>query len=100
LTITIAGVVHWWAVLVLFVKEVVMAWGAMVLMRKRNDVFAAVEVGKAATAVFFVVCLVMTVFPAIPLLWSNVLLAIAVGLNIAALIYYLYLYFNKQEEKI
>ena len=100
LTITIAGVVHWWAVLVLFAKEVVMGVGAMVLVRKRDDVFAAVEVGKTATAVFFVVCLVLTVFPAIPLLWSNLMLAIAVGLNVIALVYYLYLYFNKQEEKI
>jgi len=99
LTITIAGVVHWWAVLVLFIKELTMGIGAMTLLRRRNDVFAAVKIGKAATAVFFIVCMVLTVFISIPLLWSNILLGVAVSMNVSALVYYLWLYFNKPAEE-
>ena len=99
LTITIAGVVHWWAVLVLFAKELTMGIGAMTMLRKRNDVFPAVNIGKIATVVFFAVCIILVVFKnQITPLVSNTMLAVAVSMNLIALFYYLYMYLRKQEK--
>jgi cardiolipin synthase len=100
LTITIAGVVHWWAVAILFLKELTLGIGAITLFRKENDVFAAVIVGKSATFIFFVVSMVLTLFPQyIGLFWKNILLAAAVGSNLLALGYYLYKYIDRAHKK-
>jgi len=94
LTITIAGAVHWWAVAVLFAKDLVMAVGALTMFKKRNDVFAAKIIGKASTVVFFLVCMVLMLFNFNPAV-KNLLLAVTVGMNLASLAYYLFMYFTQ-----
>jgi cardiolipin synthase len=100
LTITVAGVVHWWAVAVLFLKELTMGIGAITLFRKKNDVYAAVIIGKSATFIFFVTCMILTLFPeSLELLWKNMLLAVAVGSNTMALGYYLFKYIKQARKQ-
>ena len=106
LTITLAGVVHWWAVAAIFLKELTMGIGAITLFRKKNDVFAAKAPGKSATFVFFAVCMTLTLFHqsfSEPLIHG--LLAVAVAINALALGYYLFMYFqscgkNRQGEPL
>jgi len=99
LTITIAGVVHWWAISLLFLKELVMAWGAVSLIRKCDDVFAAEWWGKASTVLLFLVCMVLMIFRLNQII-SNALLAVAITMNVATLIYYLQMYHKSQGKTI
>lgn len=100
LTITLDGVVHWWAIVVIFGKELLMGIGALTLLRKKDDVFSAVVIGKAATVVFFGVCMVLTIFKGtISSNVSNGLLVIAVCMNILSLAYYLYMYLQAERKK-
>ncbi len=100
LTITVAGVVSPWAVLVIFVKELLMGIGAITMMHKENDVFGAVWVGKLSTVVFAGVIMSLTLWhESIPMLWQNIMLGVAVGLNVLALCVYLYLYLKHIKKK-
>ncbi|MBM6937030.1 CDP-diacylglycerol--glycerol-3-phosphate 3-phosphatidyltransferase [Pseudoflavonifractor phocaeensis] len=92
LCITIAGIIPVWAVVVFFLKELLMGIGALVMYRRMDDVISSNWLGKASTGGFFVVCAALVLFPQIPSTWATVLISCALALTIAALISYVVQY--------
>lgn len=90
LCITAANIIPLWAVAVFFCKELAMAIGGFVLYHKLGDVISANWLGKAATGVFFVVCVLLVLLPAIPRPWATGLISFALAMTIAAFVSYLY----------
>ena len=86
-----SGLIPWWVLAVMAVKEILMMAGSVWMLRK-NVVVSANQLGKAATVAFI---LALTfVFPWHPVGWlttlGSVLLYVAVALSVAALIVYAY----------
>lgn len=96
-----SGLIPWWVLVVMAVKELLMMAGS-VWMLKKNVVVSANFLGKAATVAFI---LALTfVFPWHPAGWltmiGNVLLYVAVALSVAALFVYSYFaFFRPKPEK-
>ncbi|MEG0824907.1 MAG: CDP-diacylglycerol--glycerol-3-phosphate 3-phosphatidyltransferase [Oscillospiraceae bacterium] len=90
--ITVKGIVPLWAVVIFFGKEIIMGLGALVLYRRTDDVIPANIWGKISTGFFFVVCAALVLFPQIPSVWANGLMAAALALTIFALLRYLMIY--------
>ena len=88
ISITIAGIIPMWAVVVFFLKEVLMGIGALTMYRRMDDVISSNWLGKASTGVFFVVCAALVLFPQIPDEWAVGLISFALALTIAALVSY------------
>ena len=88
--ITVKGIIPLWAIAVFFCKELAMAIGGYVMYRKLGDVISANWLGKAATGVFFVVCVLLVLLPAIPRPWATGLISFALAMTIAAFVSYLY----------
>ncbi len=84
-----SGLVPWWVMALMGVKEVLMMVGSMWLLRK-NVVVQANQLGKAATVVF--IAALTFLFPWHPAGWlttmGNVLLYVAVALSVSALFVY------------
>lgn len=89
LCIAIDGIVPMWAMVVLFVKESLMAVGGLLMYEKATDVVSSNIFGKAATAVFFVVCVVLMLFDWIPANIAMIMISVALALTVTALITYL-----------
>ena len=81
-----------WTVAVFFCKELAMAIGSLAMYHKLGDVISANWLGKAATGVFFVVCVLLVLFPAIPRPWATGLISVALAMTIAAFLSYLFQY--------
>ena len=81
--------VPFWAVVVFFCKELAMAIGGWLMYRAAGDVISANWLGKAATGVFFVVCVLLVLCPQIPRPWATGLISFALALTIAAFFSYL-----------
>ena len=92
LCITIEGIIPLWTVAVFFCKELAMAIGSLAMYHKLGDVISANWLGKAATGVFFVVCVLLVLFPAIPRPWATGLISVALAMTIAAFLSYLFQY--------
>lgn len=90
--ITVAGLIPVWAVVVFFCKETLMCLGALSMYHKVDDVMASDYLGKGSTAVFFVVCVLLLVFPGIPRGWATGMITGALALTIAAFFHYLWRY--------
>lgn len=96
-----SGLIPWWVMVVMAVKELLMMAGSM-WMLKKNVVVSANFLGKAATVAFI---LALTfVFPWHSALWltrlGNVLLYVAVALSVAAFFVYSYFaFFRPKPEK-
>jgi CDP-diacylglycerol--glycerol-3-phosphate 3-phosphatidyltransferase len=94
-----SGIIPWWVLIVMAVKELLMMSGSMWLLRKKVVVSANI-LGKAAT-VFFIAALTF-VFPWHPAgiltIVGNALLYAAVALSLAALIVYAYSGFFKPKQ--
>ena len=73
-------------------KELAMAIGSLAMYHKLGDVISANWLGKAATGVFFVVCVLLVLFPAIPRPWATGLISVALAMTIAAFLSYLFQY--------
>ncbi len=86
-----SGLIPWWVMIVMAVKELLMMTGSMWLLRK-SVVVSANNLGKAAT-VLFILALTL-VFPWHPAGWmtvaGKVLIYAAVALSVAALFVYAY----------
>lgn len=87
--ITLEEIIPFWAVVVFFCKELAMAVGGVVMYRTIHDVISANWLGKAATGVFFVVCVLLVLFPAIPRPWATGMITFALALTITAFFSYL-----------
>lgn len=87
--ITVAGIIPFWAVVVFFCKELAMAIGGWLMYRAAGDVISSNWLGKAATGVFFVVCVLLVLCPQISRPWATGLISFALALTIAAFFSYL-----------
>jgi len=91
--ITITRPVLIWAVLVFFIKEVLLGIGSLVLHKKaRVELLQANSIGKASTFVFFVVCVTLMLYRDIPDPAALILVAVAICLTMVALAVYLLSY--------
>jgi len=99
--ITISNHVFFWAVLVFFVKEVLMGIGGLVLHKiARIEMPPAKFIGKASTLVFFVVCAALMLFGNImPDLIAIILTYSAICLSIIAFFVYLGSYIKIMRER-
>ena len=88
--ITIARPILLWAVLVFFVKEILMGIGGLVIHKKAHvELPPANFIGKASTFVFFLVCVTLMLFSKIPDSIAIILTAAAICLTMIALFVYL-----------
>lgn len=87
--IVCAGILPLWAFIIFALKECLMGLGAILLYKKVSDVLSANYVGKAATASFFAVCAILLFFPGISYTAASIMIAVALGLSVAAMILYL-----------
>jgi cardiolipin synthase len=85
--ITIAGILPVWIFIVFAVKEMLMGIGALVMYKRIDDVLPSNYLGKAASVVFFVFCLVLMLFN-IPRPYSTAMLSAALVFAILAFIRY------------
>jgi len=91
--ITITKPVIIWAVLVFFIKEVLMGIGGLVLHKKAKiELPPANFIGKASTFIFFVVCVILMLFTNIPDYAALALISTAICLALIALAGYLNTY--------
>jgi len=88
--ITISRPVLLWAVLVFFVKEILMGIGGLIIHKKAHvELPPANFIGKAATFIFFLVCIALMLFSRIPDSVAVILTAVAICLTMIALFVYL-----------
>jgi len=93
--ITITKPMFLWAVLVFFIKEVLMGVGGLILHKKaRVELPPANMIGKASTVVFFLVCITLMLFSnmfgnTIPDYVAVIMISAAIGLTLIALAVYL-----------
>lgn len=92
LCITIDKIIPVWAVIIVFVKEMMMAIGGFILMKKSADMPPSNSFGKCATVVFFLTCAYLTLFKNTPKPVATVLISIAITVLLAALASYLVRY--------
>lgn len=91
--ITIDGLIPLWAVLLVGVKELLMAIGGLVLHKKAHvDIPPSNLIGKASTVVFFLVCVTLMLYRSIPDWAAILLISVAIGLTFIALVSYLIKY--------
>ena len=88
--ITITRPILLWAVLVFFIKEVLMGIGGYIIHKKAQiGLLSANAIGKASTTVFFIVCLILMLFSSLPDSVAMVLISVAICLALVALAVYL-----------
>lgn len=92
--ICIKGIIPWWALGIFVTKELLMAIGGFILYKKQKDIPPSNMQGKIATATFIVVCIVIILFN-IPSNISVIMISIALGLSVIALISYFVQYGNQ-----
>lgn len=97
--ITVDGIIPLWAVIVFFCKELCMSVGGYLMYRRLGDVIPSNWLGKLSTGVFFVVCVLLVLFPSIPRMWSTALIGGALALTLAALAGYIYQYCRAMGER-
>lgn len=86
--ICIRGIVPWWAAAIFVIKELSMMCGGLFLYRKHQDVPPSNILGKAATASFFAVCVLLLLFPGISSLAASMMIGVALGLSVLAMVVY------------
>ena len=95
LCITIDGIIPIWAVLIVGIKELLMAIGGYFSFKKSGDEFLpSNSFGKISTVVFFAVCTALMLFRDIPALLATTLISVAIGFMLIALTSYIYTYFS------
>ncbi len=97
--ITVDGIIPLWAVIVFFCKELCMAIGGYLMYRRLGDVIPSNWLGKLSTGVFFVVCVALMLFPAIPRVGGTAMIGGALALTLLALAGYVYQYCKTMRER-
>ncbi len=87
--IMIDGIIPIWAVVIFFVKECFMGIGALVMYKKLDDVIPSDKFGKAATACFFAVSVLLMVFHGIPHYVATIMILVPTVISLIALFHYL-----------
>ena len=91
--ITVTRPILLWAVLVFFIKEVLMGVGGLILHKKAHaELLPANAIGKASTFVFFIVCVTLMFFRNLPDFVAVTLISAAICLTLIALAVYLHSY--------
>jgi CDP-diacylglycerol--glycerol-3-phosphate 3-phosphatidyltransferase len=91
--ITITRPILLWAVIVFFIKEILMGIGGLILHRKVNtELPPANIIGKVSTVVFFVVCATLMLLSELSNSIAITLISIAIGLALVALAGYIVSY--------
>jgi CDP-diacylglycerol--glycerol-3-phosphate 3-phosphatidyltransferase len=90
--ITITRPILIWAVLVYFVKEVLMGIGGYILHKKGGEIPPANFLGKCSTILFYIVCAALMFFRNIPDTVAIALISAAICLALVALAGYLHTY--------
>lgn len=88
LCIALDGTIPLWAVAVFLGKEILMAVGGACMLHRTKDVISSNWLGKASTAIFFVVLAVLVLFP-VPRKTATLLISFALLFTIAALFRYI-----------
>ncbi len=78
----------WWAVGVFCCKEALMGIGALVQYKKMRDVSPSQLFGKLSAVFFFLVCVALLIFPALPAAVKLPLILAALALNFVSLALY------------
>lgn len=97
--ITAVGLIPIWVVVIFFCKELLMGLGALTMYRKLDDVISSNYLGKGATVAFFVVCVLLMVFPQISKEWATGMIGVALLLTLAAFFRYLWHYLELMEKR-
>jgi len=91
--ITVERIIPLWAVLVFFIKEILMAIGGFVVHRvARVEIPPSNLIGKISTVVFFVACVTLMLFRNIPNDAAAAIISGAIALMIVALASYVNTY--------
>lgn len=90
--ITIDKLVPVWAVVIFFIKELLMVIGGFRVYKKLTDMPSSNYFGKCATVVFIVVCAVLMLFKDIPKLYATAMIAFAIIIMMVAFVSYLMQY--------
>lgn len=90
--ITIDKLVPVWAVVIFFVKEMLMAAGGLLVYNRLTDMPSSNLFGKLATVVFVVVCALLMLLKNIPQLYATLMISVAIIVMIVAFISYLLKY--------
>ncbi len=90
--ITIDKLVPVWAVVIFFVKEMLMAVGGLLVYNKLTDMPSSNYFGKCATVVFVVVCALLMLLKDIPRQYATLMITFAIIVMIVAFISYLVQY--------
>ncbi len=97
--IAVSGILPAWIVVAFMCKEVVVGIGALTMYKKTEDVIPSSFIGKASTVLFFLVCLILMVFPDIPYSAAYIMGVCALGLTLASLAVYAYRFFRLVSKK-
>ena len=93
--LTIDGIIPFWAVIIVFLKELLMAIGGYVIHRAvKIPMPPAKFIGKASTVYFILICIILMLFRNIPYIFATGLITIAILLMLAAFTSYI-LEYNK-----
>lgn len=92
--IAIDGIIPSWIVIIIFAKEALMGLGGLLIHRRAKvEIPPSNYIGKTATGLFFVVCVVLMLFP-VSETASTVLICIAVVVSLAAFVSYVIRYIS------
>ena len=98
--ITIDGIIPVWSVLIVGIKEVLMASGGFVMHKAaRVDIPPSNLLGKSSTVVFFLVCVTLMLFRDLPGSAAIMLISFAVALTLIALAVYLNRYITVMKNR-
>lgn len=90
--ITIEGLVPAWAVVIFFIKEVLMAVGGLLIYNRLTDMPSSNYFGKSATVVFIIVGVMLMLFKNIPKIYATAMIAFAIIVMLVAFVSYLIQY--------
>jgi len=82
--ITIDRIIPLWAVLVFAAKEVAMGLGGLLLHKRVKEIPPSNFLGKTSTVVFFVICMLLMLFPSIPPRIAKTMISTAIGVTLIA----------------
>ena len=100
--ITISGLIPWWILVIMAAKELCLGLGGLIIHRRAKvEIPPSNIIGKAATVMFFVVCIALLLFPDIPHSVAVALICVCLAVSLAALVSYakVYLGIMKQRRK-
>ena len=88
--ITIDSIIPLWVLVVFMVKEILMGIGGLLIHRvAKMEIPSSNIIGKTATTLFFIVCVILMVFDGIPRKVAVTMICVCLATSIAAFVSYL-----------